>query len=211
MIPLPSMRVKRTLRLPWWAGLALTLLLLGLATVFSPLERTLGANARLVYLHGAWVWSGMLVFLASALMGASALLTRRAGLHAWSRALGWTGLGLWLTYLPLAMLVMQLNWGGMFFDEPRWRVPLAFGVAGLLLQLGLLLLDRPPLTSAANAVFGTALFLSLGGLPYVLHPDSPILNSPSRAIQAFFAGMLLLLLLAALQVARRLARHSSQG
>jgi hypothetical protein len=52
----------------------------------------------------------------------------------------------WLTYLPLSLLVQQMNWGGIFWDEPRWRISLMFGMVGLLLQVGLALVEnlRPP-------------------------------------------------------------------
>lgn len=103
-----------------------------------------------------------------------------------SRVLGWAGLVFWLTYLPLSLYVQQVNWGGIFWDEPRWRIPLMFGVAGLLLQGGLVLLDNLRFTSAANLVFGAALWWFLGSIQNVLHPDSPILQSNSVRIQIFF-------------------------
>ncbi|MCJ7623152.1 MAG: hypothetical protein MUO76_06590, partial [Anaerolineaceae bacterium] len=46
-------------RLIW---MAVTLILVAVVTLLSPLEKTLGTNIRLVYLHGAWVWSGMIIF-----------------------------------------------------------------------------------------------------------------------------------------------------
>ena len=73
--------------------------LIGLVTALAPLERTLGANIRLVYFHGAWVWTGMAAFGAAALAGLGGLILRRwkrlswAGrLPAWALALGRMGL-----------------------------------------------------------------------------------------------------------------------
>ncbi len=34
------------------------LTLIALVVWLAPLERTLGARIRLIYLHGAWVWAG---------------------------------------------------------------------------------------------------------------------------------------------------------
>ena len=104
-------------------------------------EKTLGSQVRLIYYHGAWVWTGKVAYALAALTGLAGLLlpAARPRLTAWSLALGRTGLVFWLTYLPLSLLVQQLNWGGIYWDEPRWRIPAAFWVATVLLQAALLL------------------------------------------------------------------------
>ena len=191
----------------------ITLLFIGLVTAFAPLERTLGANIRLVYFHGAWVWAGKAAFGAAALAGLGGLILRHwkkpawAGrLPTWALALGRTGLFFWATYLPLSLLVMQLNWGGLFLDEPRFQVPLTFGVVGLLLHAGFFLLNQPDLVCLGSLAFGVALWVALGNVSNILHPDSPIFTSDSLRIQLFFGALLVLSLLAGWQVARWLAR-----
>jgi hypothetical protein len=186
------------LRLAWFA---LTLGLIGLAAALAPLEKTLGSGVRLIYLHGVWVWTGLIAFGAAALVGLGALLSRRSSWHAWSLALGRTGMTFWLTYLPMSLLVMQVYWGGLFLEEPRWRIPLMFGVVGVLLQAAWAVLSLPALSSAGNLVFGAALLAATLRMQSVLHPDSPILTSDSASIQAFFALLLALALLAACQIA----------
>lgn len=183
---------KRTL---WLLFLAL-LVATALVTFYGPTERTLGANLRLVVLHGAWVWAGKAAFALAVLAGLAGLLwaKRRATLTGWSLALGRTGLAFWLTYLPMSLLVMQLNWGGLFFDEPRWRVPFTFGVVAVLLQAGLAVLRIDWLTCTANLAFGIALWTALGGAVNVLHPDSPIFGGDSARIQVFFIILLALAL-----------------
>jgi hypothetical protein len=110
----------------------------------------------------------------------------------------------WLTYLPLSLYVQQVNWGGIFWDEPRWRIPFMFGVAGLLLQIGLIMVGDLRILSLANILFGVALWWSLGGIQNVLHPDSPILQSNSVNIQVFFAALLVLSLAFGALLARML-------
>lgn len=178
----------------------------GLLAAFAPAEKTLGANMRLVYLHGAWVWAALALFAAAGLAGLAGLAKPHSGLHAWSRALGWAGLIFWLTYLPMSLLVMKLNWGGFFFDEPRWRTPLAFAVTGVLLQAGLAVLGRPAFTSLANAGFAAALLAATVNMQSVLHPDSPVLTSDSTGIRLFFAALVALSLLVGWQAARMLHR-----
>jgi hypothetical protein len=198
-----------------WLRLALTLVAIGVVTLLGPTERTLGSNLRLVVLHGGWVWTGKIAFASAALTGLLGLVLPKGLWPALSRSLGLTGLLLWLTYLPMSLLVQMQNWGGIFWDEPRWRIPFTFGVVGLLMQAGLWVMNHKTLTCAANLVFGIVLWQQLGGISNILHPDSPIFGSDSTAIQVFFILTLVLILLAAAQIAwliyRRLSLNVSIG
>lgn len=173
-----------------WIGLLVSVIGLVLITLLSPMERTLGDRARLVYFHGAWVWAGKIAFAASAAAALIGLLRVSTAWQRYSLALGRVGMVFWLTYLPLSLYVQEVNWGGIFWDEPRWRIPLIFGIVGLLLQIGLALMDDLRVASAANLVFGVALWWMLGTITNVLHPDSPIVQSGSLRIQVFFALLL---------------------
>jgi len=180
----------------------LTLAAIAALTAFGPAEKTLGTNVRVVYLHGAWVWGALAAFLAAALAGLAGLISQREALHRWSLAFGRTGLFLWITYLPISMWAMQTNWNGLFLAEPRFRLALVFAVAGLLLQLGLTLVEQPAWASLANLIYFIVLTLALRTTENVMHPVAPILNSNAWKIQLFFGGLLLLTLLAAWQIAR---------
>lgn len=173
-----------------------------LLTVISPAEKVLGANARIVYLHGAWVWASLVGFSAAALVGLAAWFTRRPGLHAWSRALGRTGLFFWITYLPISMWAMQTSWNGLYLAEPRFRLAVIFSISGLLLQIGVTLLEDPAWASAGNIVFAVALYAALLNTQNVMHPPSPMLDSDASRIQLYFGLLFALTLLAAWQVAR---------
>ena len=187
--------LRRSSRLQLILFLA-TLGLLALATALSPSERTLGDNAKLIYFHGAWVWAAKLLFAASGAAGLAGIALRRPGWHAWSRSLAWTGMLFWILYLPLSLYIQQVNWGGILWDEPRWRVALMFGIVGLLVQIGVYLIGLPALTSAANLALGVGLWLILAETPNVLHPTDPIGQSTSTLIPIFF-GILMALSVAA--------------
>jgi len=180
----------------------LILAVIAVFTALGPAEKTLGTNARIVYLHGAWVWAALAGFVAAAAIGLAGLLTRRQALHRWSRALGRTGLFFWITYLPISMWAMQTNWNGLYLAEPRWRLAVVFGIGGLILQLGVALIDDPAWASAANIIYLATLFLALGTTENVMHPPSPMLSSNAPRIQANFLGLFILLLLATWQIAR---------
>jgi hypothetical protein len=181
-------------------GLPLSLVLALLVAAFAPLERTLGVNARIVYLHGAWVWVALALFILSALAGLLGLLLQRRGLQTWCQALGRTALFFWITFLPMSLYVMQANWNGLFLDEPRFRIPLNFAIVGLLLQLGL---SYFPLawTCAVNVGYTVVLLVGMSQTQAVLHPESPIFNAGTGDIQIFFAALFGLLLLGGLMLA----------
>lgn len=196
----------------FWTGVTATLAAILLVTAFAPLERTLGSNLRMILLHGAWAWAGLVFFGLAALAGLGGLaevLFRNAGatrLGNWSQPLAWTAMGFWLTYLPMSLWVMQANWGGFFFAEPRWRIPFTFAVVGVLLQAGLALVNRPVLNLVANPCFGTALWLSLLRSQAVLHPESPVMQSGAAGIQAAYGLLLVLALLLGVQIVLKVMR-----
>lgn len=177
-----------------------------IVTLFGPEEKSLGANVRLVYLHGAWVIAAEMSLIAAAVAGALALLARfvpalaarQDTLHRWSAALGRAGIVFWVSYLPLSMLAMQANWNGLFLAEPRFRLALTFAIVGALMQAGLWVISASWLTSAANIVFVVTLRAAFSTATDVMHPPpSPIFNSGNFTIIGFFIVLNLMAFLAA--------------
>ena len=169
---------------------SITIIVIALLTLFGPEERSLGANVRIVYLHGAWVLAAEVAFIAAALAGLLGLILRKEVFHAWSAALGRTGIVFWLTYLPLSLFAMQANWNGLFLAEPRFRIAMIFAVTGVLLQLGLLLFNISWLTSFANILYIITLRVVFATAQNVMHPPpSPIFNSGLWNIILFFVGL----------------------
>ena len=167
-------------------------------TALGPEEQSLGANVRIVYLHGAWVLTAETALGLAAVAGLLGILSRRERLHQWSAALGRTGLFFWVTDLPLSLWAMQANWNGLFLSEPRFRLAVIFAATGVLLQIGLTLLARPVFTSLFNVLFFVALRIGLSQVDYVMHPQpSPILNSGILSLQLFFIGIIFLTMAAA--------------
>jgi hypothetical protein len=144
----------------------------------------------------------LLCIYAAAAVGLVGLISRRAVAHYWSLALGRTGLLFWITYLPLSLWAMQTNWNGLYLSEPRWRVAIIFTIGGLILQIGISLLENPAWASALNIVYMVMLTYVLQSTEQVMHPGSPIFGSGAWRIQAYFLSLLGLTLLAAWQLAR---------
>jgi hypothetical protein len=171
-------------------------------TALGPPEASLGESARLVYLHGAWVWTALISFGAAALAGVAGLVSRKRKLEEWSVALGQAGIFFWITYLPLSLWTMQASWNGLFLEEPRWRIGVNFAVGGLLLQGAILVLRRPDWGSALNFLFAAGLAAALASAGRVMHPPSPIAASGSDLIRGFFFALLVVCLLACWLLAR---------
>lgn len=177
---------------------SITVIVIALLALFGPEEKSLGASVRIVYLHGAWVMAAELAFAAAGLAGLVALITRRPVLHQWSAALGRTGIFFWMTYLPLSLWAMQSNWNGLFLAEPRFRLAVIFAVTGVLLQVGLWLIDMDWLTSAANILFIIVLRVIFSTAENIMHPPpSPIISSGNFMIIGFFLTLITLTLVAA--------------
>ncbi len=173
-----------------------------LLSLFAPAEKTLGTSARVVYLHGVWVWAALASFGFAGAVGLVGLLARKESLHRWSRAWGRTGLFFWITYLPISMWAMQTNWNGLFLAEPRWRLAIIFAIGGLALQIGLVFLEKPIWASVVNLIYFAILLVALQMTENVMHPPSPILDSNALRIQLYFLSMLILTVLMAWQITR---------
>jgi hypothetical protein len=178
-------------------------IVIALLALFGPEEKSLGSNVRIVYLHGAWVMTAELAFIAAGIAGLTGLISRRKVFHRWSSALGRTGIFFWVTYLPLSLWAMQSNWNGLFLAEPRFRLALIFAVTGVLLQLGLWLINTDWLTSLANIIFIISLRVIFATAEKVMHPPpSPIFSSGNYVIIGFFTLMIVLSVVAAYFLAR---------
>jgi hypothetical protein len=171
----------------------ITIIVIALLALFGPEEKSLGSNVRIVYLHGAWVLTAELAFFAAGLAGLIALITRRDRFHKWSAALGRTGIFFWVTYLPLSLWAMESNWNGLFLSEPRFRLAMIFAVTGVLLQVGLWLINTNWITSVGNIIFVVVLRVIFATAANVMHPPpSPIFNSGNYAIIGFFLALIIL-------------------
>lgn len=182
------------------------LIIVFIYTSAGPAEATLGSDARIVYLHGAWVWISLIAFITAGAVGLIGLLKRATHkngntFNQWSRAIGRTGLFFWITYLPISMWAMETNWNGLFLAEPRWRIAMIFAIVGILMQIGLSFL---PVIWASfwNLAYVVILITALRSTENIMHPPSPILNSNAWRIQIFFVGLTLLVLAAAWQISR---------
>lgn len=170
-------------------------LLLILGVVLAPAETRLGNLIKLVYVHGALVWAGLVSFTLAGFLGLVALLVRYAGRSApgaapWfrgSRAAGLGALLVWTVYALSSMAVTELTWGQWIaWSEPRVRVTAAILVAAAVLTVVVRLIDHPAFTAAVYLVMGIVPWIVVRRVEAIRHPVNPIGASGSAAIQGFY-------------------------
>jgi hypothetical protein len=192
------------------------LLLIGVVTLLGPREQTLGATARIVYLHGALVWIAMLTFIVAGLLGLAGLLaTARlipalAPAHHWSRAAGRVALLFWIGYLPLSVWAARAAWGHVFLEDPSFQNAFRILAVALIAQVIIWLRPHPAwLTGLLNMGVAAFMILQLASAEKLMHPQSPIGDSNSALIQVYFYLLGALCALFAFLLGRTLLRAES--
>lgn len=181
-----------------WRWLLLGVIVVALAALIAlaPVEATMGSGIRIVYLHVALIWTAMLGFVATAVVGTAVVISNRAEWLRLMQTVGWVTFGFFVMGVVVSLIAEQVNWGAILWQEPRnTAVFNGTGVALIVLTLSHLLPWRrvAGLLAMALAVF---IVLSLPGAERVFHPTDPIGTSSSSAIQSTFYGAFLLTTLA---------------
>jgi hypothetical protein len=180
--------------------LALGLLLLLLVwVVLAPAESRLGNLVKLVYVHGALVWTGLLTFSIAGVLGLVALGVRRPVWYAGARAASLAALIVWIAYVISSMAVTGLTWGQLVaWNEPRVRATALILVAALVLAIVTRLVDHRDFTALVNVLMGIVPWMVVRQAGVIRHPVDPIGGSGSAAIQDFY--LLIVLTVAGLAV-----------
>ena len=165
------------------------LALMALLVWRAPVEQSLGQGIKIVYVHVGLIWAALLGFTLNGLMGLIIAVTDNKKLAAWMRVIAPVALGVFVTSVIVSLLAEQVNWGGIFWREPRNTAVFAVtAVAVIILVLNSWLSWRrvQGLLTAGLAAYA---ILSLSVAPMVMHPENPARTSPSMGIQYAFYGV----------------------
>jgi heme exporter protein C len=174
-------------------GIFILLISLIVVIIVSPSEKTLGNIVKLVYLHLAIAWTGLLFFAISAIFGLSEIISQKT-FWRYSLATQRTALLLWILYIISSFIVAYLAWGGMNWGEPRLRIGfmiLSLAIAASLLTLAF---EKPKAIGAINFALGVIVWGFWATRFNVLHPASPVWRSNSLAIKTSALFILILTL-----------------
>ena len=184
------------------AGLAAVLLLL------APAEQTLGTGITSVYVHVALTWAGMTGLIVAAVLGLTTAFVGRTGLQDWAYTVAWVGLGSFAAGLAMSALAAGINWGNVFWQEPRFNSALQILAVALIVQFVNSLPIPYRVRGALQALPALMLVWLTSTTPLVLHPGNAARTSPSAAIRFTFLGLYALCCLAGAWIA--LAIHYGQ-
>ena len=170
-------------------GLAVVVLIVAVWVILAPAERSLGNGIRIVFLHAAAAWVGMLGIYAAGLIGLTLVVRPRQNLESWLRSVGWVGLGLFGGGFLLSLVSAQISWGGVLWQEPRLQASIQVLLVGLLVQAGM----HGPFGLRAKGAAWLLMALVAGWVvqsaELFFHPEQPIESSTSGGIRAAFYGI----------------------
>ncbi|MFQ6116178.1 MAG: hypothetical protein ACE5NG_19115 [bacterium] len=177
-----------------WSRMILALIVVaaGILVLFGPEEKTLGSGIKVVYIHVASIWAGMIGLFLAGVLGIGVLIFPNRNLQAWTHTVAGVALASFAVGVGLSIVAAKINWGAAFWNEPRMVASLRFLAVALLVQILNSWLPWYRLRGFLSVSLGTFLMWSILGPPLVLHPKSPIRESSSLAIQLTFLGMFIL-------------------
>lgn len=178
------------------AGLATILLLALLVVLFGPAEKTLGNGIKAVYVHVSLTWAGLAGFVTAALLALAQLLTRQPRLESWRKTVGWVAFGFYLAGVAASAIASQVNWGAVFWQEPRMVTSLNVLAVALIVQLGNIFFPWRSLRAGLSLLLPAFIFWANFSAPLVLHPANPIRSSDATGIRLTFLTMFLLMVAA---------------
>ena len=119
----------------WWLVLGGIVVIAATLLWFAPAEQTLGSGITSVYVHVALTWTGMTGLIIAAVLGLAAALLGRSRLQQWGHVIGWVGLGMFAAGLLMSAVAAGINWGNVFWQEPRFNSALQILAVSLIIQL----------------------------------------------------------------------------
>ena len=157
-------------------------LLIAIAAVIvwqSPDESVLGDKIKVIYVHVALTWTGVLGFGLAGVLGFGVALTHNPLWAAWMHALGRLALVFFVAGFLMSMWASKITWGPLIaWDEPRTQSTL------LIIGLGLVVLALYDWTTTLRyrgllyTGLAAMLFVSTR-VPRILHPTDAARTSPS--------------------------------
>lgn len=176
------------------------ILIIAAATVLvwlAPEEKQLGQGIKSVYVHVALIWVGMAGLVAAGLIGIGVLLSASRKLSAWMETVGWVALGFYAAGVSMSILASKVNWGNVFWQEPRMKVALNMLALALIVEIFVSWVPWHRLKGFLSSLLVVILAWTTMSAPLVLHPKNAISSSSSSGIKMTFLGLSLLIAAAA--------------
>ncbi|MCX7837989.1 MAG: hypothetical protein N2559_00815 [Anaerolineae bacterium] len=200
---------------------AALLLVLGALLIAAPAEARLGNVVKIVYAHGAaervavaayWMASilGIVYCAGRAFQQSPPRISNLQSLTAWTRATTETALLFWFAHIIISAPAQILAWGTITLSEPRVAGALNVLIATTIVYAAARWMDKTWVWAVAAIVNVVIVGIVLRNALNILHPIDPILGSDSITIKVFYAGIVVVMGVLAVQVARQRAQAISK-
>lgn len=141
-----------------------------------PPDKVLGGGVRLVFFHGAVIWTGIVMTVLAGIVGLGLLLAGRPGRSVVWRAQS-LGAFFWTASLIISFPVMIRTWGGVMWNEPKLLMSAEVVATVLVAWAAGLIADASRAIGAFSVVAAVVMVVLLGVTPGAFHPDNPIMRS----------------------------------
>jgi hypothetical protein len=173
-------------------------LLIGIVLIyFSPLDSQLGPVLKLVYLHGALIFTGLFLFAALGFVSIASIF--RNSLRDLLLDIERTALVFWLSAAIVGNIASELAWGGIYWNEPRLKVIIIISLISLSIYFISTAYDNYKIRSILGIALSSLVFLLIQGAGKIMHPDNPFGASES-SIWFFFGIITLVSLIISIQM-----------
>jgi hypothetical protein len=196
-----------------WLIYVTLLAILGVLLIAAPAEARLGNVVKIVYLHGAAERVAVLAYLMAGILGIAygagrAFRQRQSPISAlqslitWTRAITETALVFWFAHIVISAPAQILAWGALTLTEPRVASALNILIATTLVYVAARWINQSLVWGLAAMVNVVIVVVVLRRALNVLHPIDPIVGSTFVEIRVFYAAIVVVMGLLAVQVAR---------
>jgi hypothetical protein len=181
--------------------IVLILFLLGIIiTYFSPSEVILESLAKVVYLHGALIWVGLILFLIIGITSSLNLFLNKS-YEKYLISLQEVVTIFWISSTVLGFVVAYLSWGGILWVEPRLLSSIMVSIISIIIYY---INSEAKKESLKNILYILQLLVVYTLIiisSRIFHPENSILESDLN-IQISFISLIIIFLFLALQISR---------
>jgi len=180
-----------------WLIPVIILVMIGIVLWISPEERTLGTRIKIVYIHVAFVWAGLIGISLTGLLSSGVFWQPTAKrLQNILPILSLTGVICFVIGFLLSLVAAKVNWGGIAWTEPRAIAATRIIAVAVIVQI--LAYYLTDIRIRGGLYIGLLLFTiwTQANMRDVIHPTNPIFTSDSNsftiAVLSLFALVMLL-------------------
>ncbi len=201
--------VQTRLLLRSWATPIVLLLAAAIIVLITPAEATIGSGIRIVAIHVALIWAGMLGLILAGILGAYNMMRPRVNLTRLLKSVALVSLIVFALGVGTSLVAEIVNWGGIAWNEPRTRSNLNLLAFALIAQIVAGWLAHSRVRGLLHLVVAVAIVWSTAVTELQLHPSGAVTSSTSNAIQSAFYSLTLLCLLIGLWFVGMLQRRQA--